>query len=126
MLRSKYGAPGLNFNGVPIQARCTRQLKRPSPKTQRQRLLSFCKVEPLQNDKRRCLWVLGEGRFNCRVQRAWIGTPLKFNPGAPYFDRNIFWRYSQHLIKSRNRFFVASQGLIRKGDLLEYGEIVRV
>src|SRR6476661_411496 len=84
------------------------------------------KVEPLQNDKRRRLWVLGEGRFNCRVQWARIGTPLKFNPGAPHFDRNIFWCYSQHLIKSRDRFFVAPQGLVSKGGLLEYGKIVRV
>src|ERR1043166_4217261 len=84
------------------------------------------KVEPLQNDIRRRLWVLGEGGFNCRVQRARIGTPLKFNPGAPHFDRNVFWRYGQHFIKSRDRFFVAPQGLVSKGRLLKYGKIVRV
>src|SRR5436190_17812079 len=42
MLPSKYGAPGLIFNGVPIQSRYIRQSIRPSPEIQRRRLLSFC------------------------------------------------------------------------------------
>src|SRR2546430_11080562 len=52
--------------------------------------------------------------------------PLKINPGAPHFDSNIFWRYSQHLIKSRDCFFVTPQGLVSKGGLLEYRKIARV
>src|SRR5207245_1522555 len=42
IFRAKGAAPGLSFNGVPIQARYTRQLRRPLSKTQTRRLLSFC------------------------------------------------------------------------------------
>src|SRR5204863_7689643 len=60
------------------------------------------KVEPLQNDKGRRLWMSDEGRINCRMYGGWLGMPLKINPGAPDFDSNICWRYSQHLIKTRD------------------------
>ena len=70
--------------------------------------------------------VFGKDCVDRRVKRFRVCVLLEINPGASYPAGNIFGSYRQHPIKRRTHFFVATQSLVREGDLLKYGEVARI
>src|SRR4029077_10955174 len=82
--------------------------------------------EPVVNENRRRIWVLGKDCLNCVVQRFRISAPFQINPRAPYPARNVLRSYGKRVIQSGSHLLIAPQSLVSKRDLLEYGKILRV
>src|SRR5207249_2098869 len=77
------------------------------------------KKKPFDSENRRRVWILGQDRLNCRMQRFWICARFEINPGAPYPAGNVFRSYGKRVIQSRGHLLVAVQSLVSKRDLLE-------